>query len=137
MFMFLLATHINTILWRVSSSTKTEWFFIMCFSVTEKESLVTSLQQEVQQLKELNQSQGKTYVSSWDNFGCACHYLACTQWFIKTCVGTHLISTCQLGIWSSCTKQIVVVLFHFYFRTFKEPYIGFSVRVKCDRYYWY
>lgn len=58
--MLLSATHIKIFV---------EWFFVMFFSVSEKESLVTSLQQEMQQLKELNQSQGKSYVSSRDNCG--------------------------------------------------------------------
>jgi len=41
----------------------------MFFSLSEKESLVTSLQQEMQELKELNQSQGQSYVSNRDNCG--------------------------------------------------------------------
>lgn len=109
---------------------KSRVFLFYFFSVNEKESLVTSLQQEVQQLKELNQSQGKSYVSSQLRQLWTCLSLSYMYTVIhKTCVGTHFIS-CQLGIWSCCTKQIVVVFFHFYFRTSKEPYIGFSVCLK-------
>lgn len=52
-------------------STVVSCIFSHVFSVTDKETLVTSLQQEVQQLKEVNQSQDKSYVSTEDSCGCA------------------------------------------------------------------
>lgn len=89
---------------------------------------MTSLQQEVESVKELNQSQGKSYVSSQMRQLWMCLPLSYMYTVIqKTCVGTHYIMSAGYMVLlykADCCSFFSIS------GLLKKTYIGFFVCLK-------